>query len=1330
MNEPQSLSIWQQNVNRSLIAQLDMLHNIGKNYDIILIQEPHIDFKGLTRANSHYSVIYPPKHHDQHSTKPTRSITLVNRRLASQTWTPIPIQSPDITAVQIISPHGTLRIINLYNDCKNNHTITELQTYMTRSRYQNAPKLPVQYIWAGDFNRHHPLWDEERNNHLFTTQNIKAAQPLLDLIGIHEMKMALPEGIPTLQALATRNHTRVDNVFCSESLIDTVTECNTQPKERPAKTDHYPILTKIDIQPRRAHQPTRLDFRSVDWEEFEEALEEKLQKLPPPEEIETHEQFNRVLNRFESTMRDVIADKVPTSKPSPYSKRWWTNELTEERKRMKNLAKKSYQQRHNLIHPIHEEFRRARNDYSSHIQEVKASHWTSWINNIHEADMWNASRLVTGPSSDGGRARVPSLRVHDANNLTREITDNEEKCLTFKSAFFPPKPTTSTVPLHPTYPSAAWRFQPPSDEQIHRAIQRMKPNKATKTGTIPNIVFLQNRQHLVPHLGPIFRATFQLQTYPEHWAATETLVLKKPGRADYSLPNAWRPIVLSDGCARLLNACLTEDVILQCEKHQLLPRNHFGGRPGRNTTDAIHFLIKIVKDAWRKGKVVSILSLDVKGAFPSTAIDRLIHNMRRRRIPKEITDWMERRLEHRTTTLTFDDYTSPPFPLDNGLDQGDPFSQTAYIIYNADQLEIPQAANDEHGILYIDDSNLLVVANTFPEAHDKLRSIMERPNGIFDWARDHNCEFGTDKFQLLDLSRKKQQDPNNPRKRVPIPRQHLILNNITIPSKQSIKILGVHIDRELRWKEQGAVALKKGQDWITQFARLAKTTKGIATKYMRQLYLAIAVPRMLDAADVFLGSQQRPHKRNNNTNPNTPIRGARGLIRPLIQVQRRATIMITGALRTTATDILNAHADLLPLPLIIDKIRHRAAIQLGTLPETHPLSKAVTNARARFIKRHPTTLHELTWTYDIQPKKLETIGTITRNAYWKPRYKIIISKTKEEAMSLDEEDTANIKIYTDGSGIDGMIGAAAVLRRRDRRREKTLRYKLGRKTKQGVYNGEAIALPLGLELLRKENNITTVSLGIDNQSTIRATTILRPAAAQYAFDLFHKQLQAIYNAHPRMRLTIRWTTGHVGISGNEAADEQAKAAAQGDVSAPSELPKELRKGVPHSKSAIIAHHHQKLLKRADTAWKASSRAIRLREIDPLFQTRRYRKFIEVLPRKHAAILIQLRTGHIALQSYLHRCKLAPSPTCPSCQRANETVIHFLLRCPAHNHARSILDAEIGRDANNIKKLLNKKEYLPALFRFIATTERLKPTFGVIPEIEIENGDAPPPHPLN
>ena len=47
--DTQKLQIWQQNINQSLEGQLDLLQSLkANNYDVVVIQELHIDFLGHT----------------------------------------------------------------------------------------------------------------------------------------------------------------------------------------------------------------------------------------------------------------------------------------------------------------------------------------------------------------------------------------------------------------------------------------------------------------------------------------------------------------------------------------------------------------------------------------------------------------------------------------------------------------------------------------------------------------------------------------------------------------------------------------------------------------------------------------------------------------------------------------------------------------------------------------------------------------------------------------------------------------------------------------------------------------------------------------------------------------------------------------------------------------------------------------------------------------------------------------------------------------------------------------------------------------------------------
>ncbi|KAJ6596045.1 hypothetical protein B0H10DRAFT_1661581, partial [Mycena sp. CBHHK59/15] len=119
-----------------------------------------------------------------------------------------------------------------------------------------------------------------------------------------------------------------------------------------------------------------------------------------------------------------------------------------------------------------------------------------------------------------------------------------------------------------------------------------------------------------------------------------------------------------------------------------------------------------------------------------------------RGVPVEFTDWMVRRYEGRTSRIVFDDYTSDPIPVNGGLDQGDSPSGIFYLIYNSDLASIPQPRKGEHGVIFVDDDTLIATGKNVRITHDKIKSMIQRTEGVDDWADDHNTLFGPAKYQL------------------------------------------------------------------------------------------------------------------------------------------------------------------------------------------------------------------------------------------------------------------------------------------------------------------------------------------------------------------------------------------------------------------------------------------------------------------------------------------------------------------------------------------------------------------------------------------------------
>jgi hypothetical protein len=452
---------------------------------------------------------------------------------------------------------------------------------------------------------------------------------------------------------------------------------------------------------------------------------------------------------------------------------------------------------------------------------------------------------------------------------------------------------------------------------------------------------------------------------------------------------------------------------------------------------------------------------------------------------------MDRRLEGRHTRLTFDDFRSRLFRINGGLDQGDPLSVITYLLYNASFLECLREERGERGALFLDDAYVLTTGRDFIETHSKIKAIMEREGGVFDWARDHNCEFGVEKFQLLDLTRRLVPHAQRPGKKAQMNRPDLALREQVVKSKACVVFLGVRIDRELRWKEQGAHAIAKGQDWVARMGRLARVSRGVAAPLMRRLYIAVALPRILYAADTFLNPGTTRKNRANKGE-----RGGSAIRTKLATIQRRAAILITGAMRTTATDVLDAHANLMPMNVLIDKVRCRAALRLATLPRAHPLFPFVKKAARRRVRRHPTPLHELMGDFKIRPEEIESVGPGAMDSKWKPTFRTTVAESREEAIRMDEDDSAAVQVYTDGSGKDGKVGAAAVLYRNGRLKS-SLRFLLGAAKDHTVPEAEGVGLVLGMELIRAESSVGRASMAADNMGAIARLTEPRVASAQH-----------------------------------------------------------------------------------------------------------------------------------------------------------------------------------------------------------------------------------------
>ena len=386
----------------------------------------------------------------------------------------------------------------------------------------------------------------------------------------------------------------------------------------------------------------------------------------------------------------------------------------------------------------------------------------------------------------------------------------------------------------------------------------------------------------------------------------------------------------------------------------------------------------------------------------------------------------------------------------------------------------------------------------------------------------HQIEWEVDKTALLQASQHKEKDPNNPRKTIPI--QTITITDRTITPSSSHKFLGVSIiDDQLRFREQLAAAAAKGTRYAAACRRFAKPSIGIKLRHMRQLFASVIVLKMLYAVDVW-GAEMLARQGGKA--------GSTGLGKILERVLRSHALTSTGAMSTTSTELTVAHANITPLPFLIRRICFRSYARMSTLPSANPIYKAIRLA-SRLRKRHRSPLHHLAAAFSsVRPKAVEEIKALRYSPKWKPLTSITIDEDTDDAITRAQEADEEVQIFTDGSGINDNIGAVAILRRQGQP-DKILHFHLGSKTHYTVYNGKQIGMLLGAEVLRREPNVRSVYMGVDNQAAIMATVSRNCYSGHALTDLFLQTLEPALRKNNLHTLSVRWVPGHANIAGNE-----------------------------------------------------------------------------------------------------------------------------------------------------------------------------------------------------
>jgi hypothetical protein len=111
------------------------------------------------------------------------------------------------------------------------------------------------------------------------------------------------------------------------------------------------------------------------WGDFRKDIVRHLEGMDRLTSYTTTEDAEQAIDQLEAAIQATIKETVKMSKPLPYMKRWFSDDLRALKKAWVKLERDAYAQRFAPDHPAHVEARMAEAVYVKAVTAAKSSQW-------------------------------------------------------------------------------------------------------------------------------------------------------------------------------------------------------------------------------------------------------------------------------------------------------------------------------------------------------------------------------------------------------------------------------------------------------------------------------------------------------------------------------------------------------------------------------------------------------------------------------------------------------------------------------------------------------------------------------------------------------------------------------------------------------------------------------------------------------------------------------------------------------------------------------------------------------------------------------------------
>ena len=402
-----------------------------------------------------------------------------------------------------------------------------------------------------------------------------------------------------------------------------------------------------------------------------------------------------------------------------------------------------------------------------------------------------------------------------------------------------------------------FKFENENEKDIEKIIDNIKKDVATGPDDIPSKIIKLTKTIISPYITKIINISYETKTFPDILKkAIIKPIHKKDDKNDIS---NYRPISILTVISKIFERAALNQLLKYFEKNCLISALQHAYQKNKGTVTCLFELLNDVYELIDEKYKVALVSLDLSKAFDTINHTLLLKKLKSFNLTSDSVDYIQSYLSNRTQVSKFGKFTSSEEKIMSGVPQGSILGPFLFLCFVNDLPDVFDKICKFKA--YADDTQLLVFDKDLSKLKEKIENVI---NLAQNWYNKNGMKNNSSKSEILVISTNK-----TDKLRIDVLEEGI---QKKVKSKNSIKVLGVHIDKTLSWSKQIGIVKKNATNIIRKIHRI---NKFLPLKLKMILYNTLIVP-IFNYADIIWGGCSKTQLRRIQVSQNFAARSILG----------------------------------------------------------------------------------------------------------------------------------------------------------------------------------------------------------------------------------------------------------------------------------------------------------------------------------------------------------------------------------------------------------------------------------------------------------------------